>query len=71
MARREPTGRHSVMRTYAPLFGYVYVPLGVLALALGTNHRQAASPLFVGATLVALVGAIWSVVLLRKRPPSR
>ena len=31
------------MRTYAPLLGFVYVPLGVLALALGTDHQQAAA----------------------------
>ncbi len=42
------------MRTYAPLLGYVYVPLGVLALALGTNHPQAASALFVGAAFALL-----------------
>ena len=42
------------MRTYAPLLGYVYVPLGVLALALGSNHPQAASALFVGAAFAFL-----------------
>jgi hypothetical protein len=42
------------MRTYAPLLGYVYVPFGVLALALGTNHPQAASALFVGAAFALL-----------------
>jgi hypothetical protein len=42
------------MRTYAPLLGFVYVPLGVLALALGTNHPQAASALFVGAAFALL-----------------
>ena len=38
-----PRGR---VPRYAPLLGFVYVPLGVLALALGTNHEQAASALF-------------------------
>jgi hypothetical protein len=42
------------MRTYAPLLGYVYVPLGVLALALGSKHPQAASALFVGAAFALL-----------------
>ncbi len=46
--------RRSLMRIYAPLLGYVYVPLGVLALALGTNHPQAASALFVGAAFAFL-----------------
>jgi hypothetical protein len=46
--------RHGRMRTYAPLLGYVYVPLGILALALGTNHRQAASALFTGAAFALL-----------------
>jgi hypothetical protein len=46
--------RSGLMRTYAPLLGYVYVPLGVLALALGTNHPQAASALFVGAAFAFL-----------------
>jgi hypothetical protein len=47
-------GRRSLMRTYAPLLGYVYVPLGVLALALGSSHPQAASALFVGAAFAFL-----------------
>ena len=42
------------MRTYAPLLGYVYVPLGVLALALGSKHPEAASALFVGAAFALL-----------------
>ena len=42
------------MRTYAPLLGYVYVPLGLLALALGSKHPQAASALFVGAAFALL-----------------
>ena len=42
------------MRTYAPLLGYVYVPLGVLALALGDEHPQAASALFAGAAFAFL-----------------
>ena len=42
------------MRTYAPLLGYVYVPLGVLALALGSKHQRAASALFVGAAFALL-----------------
>ena len=54
MARRPTTGRHSLMRVYAPMLGFVYVPLGVLALALGTNHPQAASALFVGAAFALL-----------------
>ena len=46
--------RHGLMRTYAPLLGYVYVPLGVLALALGTNHEQAAAASFTGAAFAFL-----------------
>ena len=46
--------RRGLMRTYAPLLGFVYVPLGVLALALGTSHPQAASALFVGAAFALL-----------------
>jgi len=46
--------RHGLMRTYAPLLGYVYVPLGVLALALGGHHRQAASTLFTCAAFAFL-----------------
>jgi hypothetical protein len=42
------------MRTYAPLLGYVYVPLGVLALALGTSHPEAASAVFTGAAFAFL-----------------
>jgi hypothetical protein len=39
---------------YAPLLGFVYVPLGVLALALGTEHDQAASACFTGAAFAFL-----------------
>jgi hypothetical protein len=46
--------RRSLMRTYAPLLGFVYVPLGVLALALGSRHPHAASALFVGAAFAFL-----------------
>src|SRR5579864_824854 len=47
-------GRRSLMRTYAPLLGYVYVPLGVVALAIGSTHPHAASALFVGAAFAFL-----------------
>jgi hypothetical protein len=46
--------RRSLVRTYAPLLGYVYVPLGVVALALGSKHPQAASAIFVGAAFALL-----------------
>jgi hypothetical protein len=46
--------RRALMRTYAPLLGYVYVPCGVLALALGTEHQQAAAAIFVGAAFSLL-----------------
>ena len=46
-----PRGR---VPRYAPLLGFVYVPLGVLALALGTDHEQAAAALFTGATFAFL-----------------
>jgi hypothetical protein len=46
--------RRGLMRTYAPLLGFVYVPLGVVALALGTSHPQAASAVFVGAAFALL-----------------
>jgi hypothetical protein len=46
--------RRALMRTYAPLLGYVYVPCGVHALALGTNHEEAASALFVAAAFSLL-----------------
>jgi hypothetical protein len=46
--------RRSLMRTYAPLLGYVYVPLGILALALGSRHPHTASALFVGAAFAFL-----------------
>jgi hypothetical protein len=53
------------MRTYAPLLGFVYVPLGVLALALGTRHPQAASALFVGAAFAFLwfLGSLHSRII--------
>jgi hypothetical protein len=40
--------------TYAPFLGFVYVPLGVGALALGSKHHQAASALFTGAAFAFL-----------------
>ncbi len=46
--------RRSLVRTYAPLLGFVYVPLGVVALALGSKHPQAASAIFVGAAFALL-----------------
>src|SRR5579871_4071238 len=46
--------RRSVMRTYAPAFGFVYVPLGILALALGSKHPKAASAIFVAAAFAFL-----------------
>jgi len=46
--------RRALMRTYAPLLGYVYVPCGVLALALGTNHQEAAAAVFVAAAFSLL-----------------
>jgi hypothetical protein len=57
--------RHSLLRTYAPLLGYVYVPLGVLALALGTEHPEAASALFVGAafSLLWFLGALYARII--------
>src|SRR5579863_7248729 len=55
--------RRSLMRTYAPLLGYVYVPLGVLALALGSKHPQAASALFV----VAAFALLWFLGSLHAR----
>ena len=57
--------RRSLMRTYAPLLGYVYVPLGVLALALGSRHPQAASALFVGAAFAFLwfLGSLHSRII--------
>ena len=54
MLYRPAMPRRSLMRTYAPLLGFVYVPLGVLALALGSSHPQAASALFVGAAFSLL-----------------
>ncbi len=57
--------RRGLMRTYAPLLGYVYVPLGVLALALGSSHPQAASALFVGAAFALLwfLGALHARII--------
>jgi hypothetical protein len=46
--------RRGWLPTYAPLLGFVYVPLGVLALALGTEHAQAAAALFTGAAFCFL-----------------
>jgi hypothetical protein len=46
--------RRGWLPTYAPLLGFVYVPLGVLALALGTDHTQAAAALFTGAAFCFL-----------------
>jgi len=42
------------MRNYAPLLGYVYVVLGVLALALGTTHGRIATALFTCAAFAFL-----------------
>jgi hypothetical protein len=42
------------VRSYAPLLGFVYVPLGVLALALGGRHEHAATALFTGAAFAFL-----------------
>jgi hypothetical protein len=46
--------RRGWVRSYAPLLGFVYVPLGILALALGGSHVQAASALFTGAAFAFL-----------------
>ena len=46
--------RRGWVRTYAPLLGFVYVPLGVLALALGTDHQHAATAIFTGAAFAFL-----------------
>jgi hypothetical protein len=46
--------RRGWVPTYAPLLGFVYVPLGVLALALGGRHEQAAAALFTGAAFAFL-----------------
>jgi hypothetical protein len=53
------------MRNYAPVLGYVYVPLGVLALALGTKHPEAASALFTGAAFAFLwfMGSLHSRII--------
>jgi hypothetical protein len=42
------------VRSYAPLLGFVYVPLGVLALALGGRHDRTATALFTGAAFAFL-----------------
>ncbi len=57
--------RHGLMRTYAPVLGFVYVPLGVLALALGTRHPEAASALFTGAAFAFLwfLGSLHSRII--------
>jgi hypothetical protein len=52
--RRGGMQRRALMRTYAPLLGFVYVPLGILALALGSSHGQAAAAIFVGAAFALL-----------------
>ena len=46
--------RRSLIRTYAPMLGYVYVTLGVVALALGGKHPEAACSVFVGAAFALL-----------------
>ena len=46
--------RRSVIHIYAPILGYVYVSLGVIALALGGDHPQAADAVFVGAAFSLL-----------------
>ena len=38
--------RRGWVRSYAPLLGFVYVPLGLLALALGGDHKGAARAIF-------------------------
>jgi len=57
--------RRSMMRTYAPLLGFVYVPLGILALALGSKHPKAASALFVAAAFAFLwfLGSLHSRII--------
>src|SRR5688500_4195097 len=57
--------RSGLMRTYAPLLGYVYVPCGVLALALGSNHRQAAGAMFTAAAFALLwfLGSLHSRII--------
>jgi hypothetical protein len=42
------------VRSYAPLLGFVYVPLGILALALGGEHKSAAAALFTCAAFAFL-----------------
>jgi hypothetical protein len=46
--------RRPFLREHAPLLGYVYVPLGVLSLALGTHHKQLAITLFTAAAFAFL-----------------
>jgi hypothetical protein len=46
--------RRGWVRSYAPLLGFVYVPLGLLALALGGDHKGAAAALFTGAAFAFL-----------------
>ncbi len=46
--------RRSVIHIYAPILGYVYVSLGVIALALASDHPQAADAVFVGAAFALL-----------------
>ena len=42
------------VRSYAPLLGFVYVPFGLLALALGGSHERAATALFTVAAFAFL-----------------
>jgi hypothetical protein len=46
--------RRGWLRSYAPLLGFVYVPLGVLALALGGKHEKTGTALFTGAAFAFL-----------------
>ncbi|HEX4520050.1 MAG TPA: hypothetical protein VH063_10770 [Gaiellaceae bacterium] len=46
--------RRSVIHIYAPMLGYVYVSLGIVALVLGDDHRQAAGAVFVAAAFSLL-----------------
>jgi hypothetical protein len=46
--------RRGWLRSYAPLLGFVYVPCGLLALALGGSHERAATALFTVAAFAFL-----------------
>ena len=61
--RRASMRRRGLMPTYAPLLGFAYVPLGILALALGSRHPQAASALFT----VAAFAFLWFLGSLHAR----